>query len=148
MGDRGPAGDRVRRRVAARLRSDGGRADDDGVALHCTVVARDARSDVLLRVGLNGFAERAARELSATGETVRAGNVSARIQLTDQELNVARLARHGLTNRDVGGRLFISGRTTEYHLHKGFMKLRITSRAELEAALSELDQHCGWRPPK
>lgn len=98
-----------------------------------------AAHDVLLKVGLNGFAERAARELAATGETVRRRVTSTRVQLTNQELNVARLARDGLTNRDIGGRLFISGRTAEYHLHKVFMKLGITSRAELEAALAELE---------
>ena len=60
-------------------------------------------------------------------------------QLTDQELNVARLAREGLTNRDVGARLFISSRTVEYHLRKVFAKLGISSRSELRTALAELD---------
>lgn len=95
--------------------------------------------DILTRIGLNGFAERAARELSATGETVRSRTVSTREQLTSQELNVARLAREGLTNRDIGGRLFISARTAEYHLHKVFVKLGINSRADLKGALAELD---------
>ena len=77
--------------------------------------------------------------MSATGETVRRRTVSTRDQLTNQELNVARLAREGLTNRDIGGRLFISARTAEYHLHKVFNKLGITSRNELKSALADLD---------
>ncbi|GGO16369.1 helix-turn-helix domain-containing protein [Microbispora bryophytorum] len=60
-------------------------------------------------------------------------------RLTEQELNVARLAREGLTNRDIGARLFISARTAEYHLRKVFTKLGIRGRAELKTALAELD---------
>jgi DNA-binding CsgD family transcriptional regulator len=93
--------------------------------------------EVLSRVGIHGFAERAARELSATGETVRARTFVALDQLTEQERNVARLAREGLTNRDIGARLFISARTAEYHLHKVFLKLGITSRAELRTAFAD-----------
>ncbi|WP_445149953.1 AAA family ATPase [Baekduia sp. Peel2402] len=89
--------------------------------------------------GAYGFAERAARELAATGETLRVRTAETLDQLTDQELNVARLAREGLTNRDIGSRLFISARTAEYHLRKVFVKLGITSRAELKTALAELD---------
>jgi DNA-binding CsgD family transcriptional regulator len=95
--------------------------------------------ELLVRCGAMGFAERAARELSATGETVRARTPETIDQLTDQELNVARLAREGLTNRDIGARLFISARTAEYHLRKVFVKLGISSRAELKMALAELD---------
>lgn len=98
-----------------------------------------AAYDILTHIGLNGFAERAARELSATGEIVRSRTISTREQLTSQELNVARLAREGLTNRDIGGRLFISARTAEYHLHKVFVKLGINSRAGLQDALADLD---------
>src|SRR5690606_27443849 len=72
-----------------------------------------AGHEVLLRCGLKGFAERAARELSATGETLRVRTHDSFDQLTDQETNVARLAREGLTNRDIGSRLFISARTAE-----------------------------------
>jgi DNA-binding CsgD family transcriptional regulator len=90
--------------------------------------------------GAAGFAARAARELSATGETLRVRAPDALDQLTDQELNVARLAREGLTNRDIGARLFISARTAEYHLRKVFVKLGIASRAELKTALAELDR--------
>lgn len=89
--------------------------------------------------GYHGFAERAARELAATGETLRVRLPGTSEELTEQELNVARLAREGLTNRDIGGRLFISARTAEYHLHKVFNKLGIGSRAELKAALADLD---------
>ena len=98
-----------------------------------------AAHDILTACGLTGFAERAARELAATGETVRARTAHASEQLTDQEQNVARLAREGLSNREIGARLFISDRTAEYHLRKVFIKLGITSRGELKSALSDLD---------
>jgi DNA-binding CsgD family transcriptional regulator len=93
----------------------------------------------LSNCGATAFAERASRELGATGETLRVVAPDAVEHLTDQELNVARLAREGLTNRDIGGRLFISARTAEYHLRKVFIKLGISSRAELKTALAELD---------
>ncbi|MEQ4722527.1 AAA family ATPase [Nonomuraea sp. B19D2] len=99
-----------------------------------------AAYELLSGIGLNGFAERAARALSASGETLRVRAHGSAAQLTDQELNVARLAREGLTNRDIGARLFISARTAEYHLRKVFMKLGIRGRAELKTALAELDQ--------
>jgi DNA-binding CsgD family transcriptional regulator len=95
--------------------------------------------EVLTRCGLPGFAARAARELAASGETLRARTPEPIDQMTDQELNVARLAREGLTNRDIGARLFISSRTAEYHLRKVFVKLGISSRSELKNALVELD---------
>jgi DNA-binding CsgD family transcriptional regulator len=98
-----------------------------------------AAHELLTRCGAAAFAERAARELSATGETLRVRTLGAVEQLTDQELNVARLARDGLTNRDIGARLFISARTAEYHLRKVFIKLGIRGRAELKAALADLD---------
>lgn len=96
-----------------------------------------AAHEVLLACGLQGFAERAARELRLTGETLRVRRPGAVEQLTDQELNVAHLAREGLTNRDIGARLFISARTAEYHLGKVFTKLGITSRADLRTALTD-----------
>ncbi|WP_245666651.1 AAA family ATPase [Actinomadura latina] len=99
--------------------------------------------EVLSRCGLNGFAERAARELSAAGEAPRVRAPGTAAALTDQELNVARLAREGLTNRDIGARLFISARTAEYHLRKVFMKLGIKGRAELRTALADLDPSSG-----
>lgn len=98
-----------------------------------------AAHEGLVACGMTGFAERAYRELQAAGETMRVRTSNALDQLTDQELNVARLARDGLTNRDIGGRLFISARTAEYHLRKVFVKLGISSRAELRAALPDLD---------
>jgi DNA-binding CsgD family transcriptional regulator len=98
-----------------------------------------AALDLLGELGMNGFAERAAVELRATGESVRARSVDTSTQLTGQELNVARLARDGLTNRDIGSRLFISDRTAEYHLRKVYTKLGITSRAELKTALGDSD---------
>jgi DNA-binding CsgD family transcriptional regulator len=96
-----------------------------------------ASHEVLTRCGLKGFAVRAARELSATGETVRVRTYETSHHLTEQEANVARLAREGLTNKDIGARLFISDRTAEYHLRKVFVKLGITSRADLRSALAD-----------
>lgn len=94
---------------------------------------------ILSRLGMDGFAERAARELGATGETVRKRTPETRDQLTDQELNVARLAREGLTNPEIGARLFISGRTVQYHLRKVYLKLGISSRTELRTAPIDRD---------
>ena len=82
-------------------------------------------------MGMEAFAERAARELLATGETARKRSVESRDQLTAQEAQIARLARDGLSNPEIGARLFISPRTVEYHLHKVFGKLDISSRNEL-----------------
>ncbi len=105
-----------------------------------------AAHDVLARLGMNGFADRAARELEATGETVRVRRDQNVDRLTVQELNVARLAREGLTNREIGARLFISDRTAEYHLHKVFLKLGITSRSELRTTRVDLDEGHDRRP--
>lgn len=95
--------------------------------------------EILSACGLRGFADRAARELGATGETVRTRTPDAVDQLTDQELNVARLAREGLTNPDIGARLYISARTVQYHLRKVYLKLGISSRAELRGVLADPD---------
>ncbi|WBB62482.1 AAA family ATPase [Streptomyces sp. WMMC500] len=97
--------------------------------------------DVLSRCGMKGFADRAARELGTIGEAPHARAQRPTAQLTEQELNVARLAREGLTNRDIGARLFISARTAEYHLHKVFLKLGIKGRAELKTALGDSTAH-------
>ena len=86
-------------------------------------------------MGAEAFAERARRELAATGETVRKRSVETRDQLTAQEAQIARLARDGLSNPEIGARLFISPRTVEYHLHKVFTKLGIGSRIQLDGAL-------------
>jgi DNA-binding CsgD family transcriptional regulator len=86
-------------------------------------------------MGIEAFAERARRELLATGETVSKRTVEAHGELTAQEAQIARLARDGLSNPEIGIRLFISPRTVKYHLHKVFTKLDITSRNELDRVL-------------
>jgi DNA-binding CsgD family transcriptional regulator len=86
-------------------------------------------------MGAEAFADRARRELLATGETVRRITMDTRDALTSQEAQVARLARDGHTNPEIGAQLFISPRTVEYHLHKVFGKLGISSRKELRTAL-------------
>jgi DNA-binding CsgD family transcriptional regulator len=86
-------------------------------------------------MGAEAFAERARRELLATGETARKRSVETRDELTPQEAQIARLARDGLSNPEIGTRLFISPRTVKYHLSKVFTKLDISSRSELERAL-------------
>jgi DNA-binding CsgD family transcriptional regulator len=86
-------------------------------------------------MGAEGFAERTRRELLATGETARKRSAENAGQLTVQEAQVADLAREGLSNLEIGARLFISPRTVEYHLGKVFMKLGINSRMQLHRAL-------------
>jgi DNA-binding CsgD family transcriptional regulator len=86
-------------------------------------------------MGMEAFAERARRELLATGETVRKRSVKTRGELTAQEMQIARLANNGLSNPEIGARLFISARTVQYHLGKVFTKLDISSRAQLDRAL-------------
>ena len=88
-------------------------------------------------MGTEAFAERAERELAATGEHVRKRSVETRDTLTAQEAHVARLARDGLSNAEIGGRLFISQHTVAYHLRKVFNKLGITSRNELSRVLAD-----------
>ena len=82
-------------------------------------------------IGAEAFAERARRELVATGETARVRAVDTLDALTPQEAQIARLARDGLSNPEIGAQLFISPRTVQYHLHKVFQKLDITSRNQL-----------------
>jgi DNA-binding CsgD family transcriptional regulator len=91
--------------------------------------------DMLAEMGLEAFAERARRELVATGETARRRTVETRDELTAQEALIARLARDGLSNPEIGTRLFISPRTVKYHLRKVFLKLDISSRNELDRVL-------------
>ena len=87
--------------------------------------------------GARGFAERARRELLATGETVGARRGGARDELTPQELEIANLAAEGRTNPEIGAQLFLSARTVEWHLRKVFAKLGIGSRRQLRTALLE-----------
>ena len=91
--------------------------------------------EMLSTMGAGAFAERARRELLATGETARKRTVETRDELTAQEAQIARLARDGLSNPEIGTRLFISPRTVKYHLRKVFIKLDISSRNELERVL-------------
>ena len=89
-------------------------------------------------IGMEGFAARARRELAAAGETTRppaARPGAGREPLTAQEAQVARLARDGLSNPEIGARLFISARTVKYHLSKVFTKLGISSRGQLHRVL-------------
>jgi DNA-binding CsgD family transcriptional regulator len=87
------------------------------------------------RIGAKAFAERARGELLATGETVRKRRVDAPDDLTPQEKQIAQLARDGLSNPDIGARLFLSPRTVEFHLRKVYTKLGIRSRHELSRVL-------------
>ncbi len=93
---------------------------------------------LLSAIGMEAFAERARRELAATGETVRKRvRVENPTELTPQERQIAELASSGLTNADIGERLFISARTVEWHLRKVFAKLVISSRKDLRTALGD-----------
>ena len=87
--------------------------------------------EVFNGIGAEGFAERARHELLATGETARKRSDDARAGLTPQEAHIARLAKDGLSNPEIGAQLFISPRTVQYHLRKLFQKLDITSRNQL-----------------
>ena len=91
--------------------------------------------EMLLSIGADGFAERARHELLATGEKVRKRRDDTRDELTPQEEHIARLAREGRTNPEIGAELFLSPRTVEWHLKKVFTKLGITSRRALRDAL-------------
>jgi DNA-binding CsgD family transcriptional regulator len=91
--------------------------------------------DLLEAIGMEAFAERARIELLATGETARKRTVRTREALTAQEAVIARLARDGLSNHEIGSRLFISARTVQYHLSKIFTKLDISSRSQLHWVL-------------
>jgi DNA-binding CsgD family transcriptional regulator len=91
--------------------------------------------DLLIAIGMEAFAERARIELVATGERPRARSVDQREALTAQEEQIARLAREGLSNPEIGAQLFLSHRTVEWHLHKVFTKLGVSSRRELRNAV-------------
>jgi DNA-binding CsgD family transcriptional regulator len=87
--------------------------------------------ELFSKIGAEGFAERARRELAATGEKVRKQPVKSGEELTAQEAQIARMAGDGLTNQEIGAQLFISTHTVEWHLRKVFVKLAITSRRQL-----------------
>jgi DNA-binding CsgD family transcriptional regulator len=91
--------------------------------------------EMFTAIGMQAFAERARRELRATGETVRRRTASPHDQLTPQEAQIARLARSGMSNPEIAAQLFLSSRTVEYHMAKVFTKLDITSRRQLRQAL-------------
>jgi DNA-binding CsgD family transcriptional regulator len=94
--------------------------------------------DMLESMGMEAFAERASRELQATGETARKRTVvTGDTQLTAQESQIAKMARDGLSNPEIAARLFISARTVEYHLRKVFTKLGVSSRSRLDRVLPD-----------
>ncbi len=91
--------------------------------------------ELFAAIGMEAFEERARRELVATGETVRKRTVETSSDLTPHETQIARLAGAGLSNSEIGARLFISPRTVEWHLHKVFEKIGVNSRRELKRVL-------------
>jgi len=108
----------------------------EGRRVHAREQLRTAH-DMLAALGMRGFAERAHRELIATGETARQRSVETATTLTAQEALIARMARDGRTNPEIGAQLFLSARTVEWHLRKIFTKLGISSRRELQTALAQ-----------
>ena len=96
-------------------------------------------------IGMEAFAERARRELLATGEKARKRSPGTREGLTPQEEQIARLARDGLSNPEIGAQLFVSARTVEWHLRNVFTKLGITSRRQLPKALPQDGPLAGTR---
>jgi DNA-binding CsgD family transcriptional regulator len=99
--------------------------------------------DLFTAIGMEAFAERARRELLATGEKVRKRSPDTREELTPQEKQIARLARDGLSNAEIGAQLFVSARTVEWHLRNVFAKLGIASRRQLQTALPEDGRFAG-----
>lgn len=95
--------------------------------------------EMFMAMGMAAFAQRAGRELLATGATPRKRTVDTTTELTAQEALVARLARDGLSNQQIGAQLFLSARTVEWHLSRIFAKLAITSRRQLRHALADRD---------
>jgi len=93
--------------------------------------------EMFVTIGMEAFAGRAHRELAGTGDKVRRRSPQARDHLTAQEEQIARLARDGLSNREIAGTLYLSGRTVEWHLRKVFSKLGISSRTQLRTALPD-----------
>jgi DNA-binding CsgD family transcriptional regulator len=104
--------------------------------------------DEFSSMGMDAFAERARKELLAAGEHARKRTPETRDKLTAQELQIAGLARDGLSNAEIAARLFLSPRTVEWHLRKVFTKLAIRSRRELRKALesSDTEHAAAWQP--
>jgi ATP/maltotriose-dependent transcriptional regulator MalT len=102
--------------------------------------------DTFTAIGMEAFAERARGELMATGEKVRKRSTGTHEELTPQEEQIARLARDGLSNPEIGAQLFVSARTVEWHLRNVFAKLEITSRRQLQTALPKDGRLAGTRP--
>jgi DNA-binding CsgD family transcriptional regulator len=94
--------------------------------------------EMLTQFGAEAFAERARRALQATGATLRKRVIAAPAALTHQEEQIARLAGEGLTNPEIGARLYLSHHTVEWHLRKVFTKLGIASRREISTVLPPL----------
>jgi DNA-binding CsgD family transcriptional regulator len=143
----GPAAERLYREALDRLERCKMRVDEarahllygewlrrEGRRVDARVQLRNAY-DAFTSIGMEAFAERARHELLATGETVRKRTVDTRDDLTPQERQIAELARDGLSNPEIGARLFLSRRTIEWHLRKVFAKLDIGCRRELASAL-------------
>jgi len=143
----------VFRRVPVDRRRERALFDDVGVHAFQCLAERPARPsgspsknrlrtayDMLSAMGAEAFAERARRELLATGDTVRKRTVQTASGLTAQEAHIARLAVDGRTNVEIGAQLYLSTRTVEWHLSKVYTKLGVGSRRELRAALASLGQ--------
>src|SRR5690242_17645183 len=107
---------------------------------------RDARAELrtahgmFTTMGIEAFAERARRELVATGDTVRKRTIETVSELTAQEAHIARLASSGRTNVEIGAQLFLITRTAEWHLSKVCNKLGVGARRELRRALARPGQ--------
>ncbi len=99
--------------------------------------------DALAAMGVDAFAERARRELLATGETVRKRTVETTGELTAQEAHIARLAAQRYANAEIAAELYISPRTVEWHIHRIFTKLGVSSRRELQKILPNSDRTVG-----
>ena len=93
--------------------------------------------DLFETIGMEAFAGRARRELAAAGEKAHARSQLTREELTAQELQIAQLARDGLSNREIAATLYLSSRTVEWHLRKVFAKLDVSSRSQLGTALPD-----------
>ena len=92
--------------------------------------------EAFTNIGADGFANRAERELLATGEHARKRTIETRDQLTPQEEQISRLVAQGQTNREIAAQLFISPSTVEYHLRKVFRKLGVKSRTQLASRMT------------